>query len=441
MLVFNEHHFKIYDMPNNNLELRSEHVQEILTRVPNWMIRWGNTLVFCLLLMVCSISWFVKYPDVIKTEAMVTTTVSPQKEYAKISGSIDTLFVKDNQYVKKGTPLAVIENSAATKDVYFLKSIIDTLHLTNQDFTFPIDIIPILSLGNITSDYVVFENEYLQYQLHKKLLPFSSEELANNVSKTQLQARLRALKSQKKNNKSELILLRNDLDRHQKLFKKGVISAQEYEAKQVTYTQAERSFTNMDISISQLQEAISNADKISYNTDINKTKDDINLLKNVKQSFNQLKRAIKDWEMQYVLTAKIEGTVSFLHIWNKNQTVLQGDLVFTVIPTEHTSYIARLKSPSLNSGKIQVGQKVAIQLENFPNKEYGALQGTIHSISLIPDEEGLYLVNVDLPEKLITTYKKEIPFKHEMLGQAKIITEDLRLLERFFYQLKSAVSS
>jgi hypothetical protein len=32
--------------------------------------------------------------------------------------------------------------------------------------------------------------------------------------------------------------------------------------------------------------------------------------------------------------------------------------------------------------------------------------------------------------------KKEIEFRQEMQGIAEIITEDLRLIERFFYQLK-----
>jgi hypothetical protein len=38
-----------------------------------------------------------------------------------------------------------------------------------------------------------------------------------------------------------------------------------------------------------------------------------------------------------------------------------------------------------------------------------------------------------------TSYDKTIDFKHEMLGSADIITEDLRLIERFFYQLRKAV--
>ena len=31
---------------NTSFELRSEEVQEILTRVPHWLIRWGSVVVF-----------------------------------------------------------------------------------------------------------------------------------------------------------------------------------------------------------------------------------------------------------------------------------------------------------------------------------------------------------------------------------------------------------
>jgi len=62
--------------------------------------------------------------------------------------------------------------------------------------------------------------------------------------------------------------------------------------------------------------------------------------------------------------------------------------------------------------------------------------GKVKNIALTPDDEGMYLIDVSLPEKLITSYDQEIEFKQEMRGSAEIITEDLRLLERFFYQFK-----
>ena len=220
-----------------------------------------------------------------------------------------------------------------------------------------------------------------------------------------------------------------------------MISLQDYEAKQSSFLQAQRNYSNIDASISQIKEAISNANKTSKGTAINRTKEEISLLKNVIQSFNQLKRAVKDWEMKYVLSSNINGTVSFLNIWNENQTVTQGDLVFTIIPQNNSAFIAKLKSPAQNSGKIKIGQVVHIKIENYPDTEFGTLQGHIASISQVPDKEGFYHINVSLPSKLITSYNKEISFKQEMRGSAEIITDNLRLLERFFYQLRNVFNN
>lgn len=291
-------------MPENSLEhieLRSEEVQEILTKVPHWMIRWGNVLFLLLIVMLLIISWFVKYPDIIQSEALVTTQIPPQKEYAKTNGKLDAILVKDNQNIKINEPLAIVENTANYKDVFKLKSIIDTIKINNKSFSFPIDSIPILFLGDIESQYALFENSYIQYQLNKKLQPFSNEAVANRYSISELNRRLQSLQSQKEINKTELSFKEKDLQRNKSLFNKGVISAQDYENKQLEYAQAERNYQNFESSISQIREGISNAHKTSKGTEINRVKEEMTLLKNVIQSFNQLKKAIKDWEYQYVL--------------------------------------------------------------------------------------------------------------------------------------------
>ncbi|MCP4052315.1 MAG: HlyD family efflux transporter periplasmic adaptor subunit [Mesoflavibacter sp.] len=419
-----------------HIELRSEDVQEILTKVPHWMIRWGNVLFLSLILMLLAMSWFVKYPDIILSEAIITTEIPPQKEYAKITGKISALLIKDNQEVKSNQPLAILENTANYEDVFKLKSILDTIKVNSKSFSFPIDSLPLLFLGDIESQYALFENNYIQYKLNKELQPFSNEAIANNYSISELNRRLKSLQAQKKINQSELNFKRKDLDRNKTLFQKGIISAQDYENKQLELAQAERNFKNFESSISQIREGISNAHKTSKGTEINRIKEEMTLLKNVIQSLNQLKKAIKDWECQYVFNSNIDGQVAFLNYWNVNQTVNQGDLVFTIIPSENSSFIAKLKTPAQNSGKIEVGQRVNIKLENYPDTEFGILNGTVNNISLIPDKEGLYLVNVELPRTLITSYNKEIEFKQEMRGSAEIVTEDLRLIERFFYQFR-----
>ena len=422
------------------IELRSEEVQEILTKVPHWMIRWGNLLFLCVILLMLLLSWFVKYPDIISSEMVLTTQIPPQKEYAKVTGYIDTILVSDNERVSKNQPLAVLENTAKYQDVFYIKSILDTLKISSTSFQYPIDSIPVLFLGDIDSDYALFENSFIQYKLNKELQPFSNEATANRFSVSELKRRLANLNVQKELNASELAFKEKDLKRNETLFEKGVISAMEYENKQLEYLQAQRNYKNMTVSISQIRESISTASSNLKGTKINSTKEEMVLFKNVIQSYNQLKTSVKDWELRYLLQSKINGNVSFLNFWTANQNVNQGDLVFTIIPSENADFVAKLKTPAQNSGKIKVGQDVNIKLENFPETEFGTLQGKIKSISLIADAEGFYLIDVSLPSILITSYNKEIAFKQEMRGVAEIVTEDLRLIERFFYQFKEITS-
>jgi len=421
------------------LELRSEDVQEILTAVPNWMIRWGSVLFLALILLLLFLSWFVKYPDTISAEALLTIQIPPQKVYAKTTGTLIAILVNDNDLVNKNQPLAIIENTANYKDVFALKNIIDTIKITNKSFHFPIDNFPILFLGDIESQFAFFENSYIQYKLNNELEPFFNEALANRYSISELNRRLQSLKSQRELNKTELKFKQKDLERNKSLFEKGIIAEQDYENKQLEFAQADRNYKNFESSISQMREAISNAHKTSKGSEINRIKEEMTLLKNVIQSFNQLKKVIKDWEQRYVLQSNINGKVSFLNYWNTNQTVNQGDLVFTIIPSENSSFIAKLKTPAQNSGKIKIGQHVNIKLENYPDTEFGVLNGIVKTISIIPNQDGLYLIDVELPEKLITSYNKELDFKQEMRGAAEIITEDLRLIERFFYQFKEVL--
>jgi len=41
---------------------------------------------------------------------------------------------------------------------------------------------------------------------------------------------------------------------------------------------------------------------------------------------------------------------------------------------------------------------------------------------------------ISLPEKLITSYNKVIPFQQAMRVKVEITAEDLRVIQRFFYQ-------
>lgn len=219
-------------------------------------------------------------------------------------------------------------------------------------------------------------------------------------------------------------------------FPKGIISAQELEKHKIAFLRVEKNYTLLLGSISQLISTFNQHNKNNKITKIEENKENINLKNNTSQSFYQLKKAIKDWELNYILRSSIDGKISFLQLWAKSQNVNAGDNVFSIIPTNKSNYVGKVKAPAQNSGKIKLGQTVNIRLANDPDREFGVIKGIIDGISLIPDKDGFLLINVTLPKGLETSYKKQIVFQQEMIGTADLVTDDLRLIERLLYQFK-----
>lgn len=424
-------------MPENiDFQLRSEEVQDILTKVPNWMIRWGTVLIFGIILMLFFMSWFIKYPDVVSAEIIITTNIPPEKLVAKTSGKIQSILVKNKSIVGQNTPLAIIESSARYQDIFKLKTIIEKTNINNLNGNFPFVTLNNLQLGDIESSFALFQKDYIANGFNSDLKPFQVENNAQVSEYKQINERLNLLQQQKGITENELLLQKNELNRYESLHTKGVVSTQDFENKKLTYLQAEKNFKGLLSSISQLKSSLIDNSKSTQNTQINSTKESVNLEKSVTQSFYQLKKAIKDWELNYVLKSSIAGEITFLQIWTENQTINSGDNVFTIVPTHLKGFIGKLKAPALNSGKIKTGQKVNIRLANFPSREFGLLNGKVKNISLVPDKDGNLLIDVVLPNGLISSYKKQIPFQQEMKGSAEIVTEDLRLIERLLYQFR-----
>lgn len=418
-------------------ELRSEEVQDILTKVPHWMIRWGTVLIFVILFMLFFVSWFVKYPDIVKAEIVITTTIPPEKIVSKSSGRIEAILVKDKAMVSKNSALAVIENTANYKDVFLLKKIVQGYKINDIKKVFPFALLKGAQLGEIESAFAVFQKDYQAEELNNNLQPYEVENRAQHSEEIQIKERLDILQQQKVINESELQLQKNEVSRFETLFNKGIVSTQEMEVKKLSYLQAQKNYRGLLASISQLKSSLIDNKKLSQNSHISSTKEGVNLGRNMAQSFYQLKKVIKDWELAYVLKSSISGVVTFLQVWTANQTINVGDNVFSIIPDAKNGYIGKVKAPALNSGKIKIGQAVNIRLANFPDREFGVLRGKIQNISLIPDKDGNLLLDVSLPNGLQTSYKKQIVFQQEMKGTAEIVTEDLRLIERILYQFKS----
>lgn len=419
----------------DTIELRSESVQDILTEPPHWMFRWGNTIIFLILVMIFIMSYIIKYPEFVPAPIIVTSQNPPEKIEARSNSKIEKIFIKDHQKVKKGDIMVVLQSTANYKDVLELKKLVDSLS-PGQLLSFPLNKASHFKLGELQGDYNSFAKAFQDESLFTRLQPYAPENLAANQSISESQSRILNLKQQKSLESAKYELTKKNYQRSQELFNQGIIPAMEMENEKIKFLQAQQNLENINISISQMQEGISNLHKTKSGTAINTEKDKINYSSQTLQLFENLRKSLKQWEQNYLIVSSTNGVAGFQQFFGENQFVKAGDPIVSILPDHTEQLVGRMSVPTANSGKIIPGEKVLIKLDNYRFQEYGIIEGKVKNISMIPDDKGNYYVDVILPKGLKTSYNKTLKFDKELRGNAEIVTQDLRLIERFFYQIR-----
>jgi len=234
----------------------------------------------------------------------------------------------------------------------------------------------------------------------------------------------------------ELSIVSKEFNRDSLLYTRGVISKSECQKSEKDYLKQSYTFHGSRSTLSSTQIQINEVDQEIIDLDLDKEKQLIELQDIITQANDNLVAQMDIWEQNYLIKSPIDGSVSFNSFWSANQNVKQGDKVFTVLPSDSTRIIARVELGMTRSGKVKLGQRVNIKLNNYPYMEFGMLEGRIRSISEVPDG-GNYSLDVELSNGLVTNYGRELNFAQKIEGVAEIITEDQRLLQRIFNPLKA----
>lgn len=412
----------------------TDKLKDIMNYEPSWIIRYGNSSLLLFLVGLLLLMNFIKFPEVIEGEAILTSKNPPQKITSKINASIDTIFVKENQVVTRNQPLLIFENDASYKDVLYLLETFNKNPIKSDSIYFPIDSMPILALGSIQKAYSKFEKLYLELELFRKLNQYEIKIKANLFNTEEKKRKLSSLKNQLSINYRELKLLRKNVARSKSLLDQGIIAAKEFENDQLIYFDKEKSINFTKVLISELKDELSNTDE---NYELNKLESSTELkqlIKSLIHSYNELIVGIKNWERNYLLKSEKEGIVTFNETYTKNQYLEENEFIGSIVNIEEKEPLIKIYAPIKNSGKIKKGQQVNIKFDNFNYMEFGIIYGTVNGISKLPNEEDKYLIDVELTNGLKTSYEKELNFYNEVTGKAEIITSDITILERVFNQ-------
>lgn len=429
----------------DNLDTRSEEVQEILSFIPSWIVRWGITVLLFVVIALFVLAWVVKYPDVLPAKIVIVTQNPPVHLLTRSAGKLMTLNVQDKAPVKADSILAVLENSASTEDVVSLKSTVRSIQqalLQNSTEYLLQTTLPLtLHLGDIQAEYGMFiqnMNEYKSFhQIYKRYFDSRIAALSNQLaSYSELNTKL---SKQQEIAKREEEMARRKFDSDKGLFQKKYMSEVEintsesaYLAKRSALENAGSALVNNNIQIANLQRSVLDLKQ-------QREEKERSIALALQEALNRLDIGIKNWEQRYCIITPVAGTVSLTKYWSVNQYVAMGDEMLTIIPGEQ-SMIGKIMMPVAGSGKVKVGQRTNIKFDSYPFQEFGSVDAVIESISLVPNNNQ-YIVTVALPNGLTTSYKKNLTFQQEMQGNAEIITEDLRILERIFNQFRYIFSN
>ncbi|PJJ52925.1 HlyD family secretion protein [Hymenobacter chitinivorans] len=417
-------------MPTIQFTDRSDGIQEIIGTTPSWLLRAGAGYLLGLLVLVLTLSGAVRYPDVLPASIVVTSEVAPFTAVTRANGALQ-LLVREGQAVHAGQPLGYVESAAAFPQVQALKKVLAPGATPAWTGGAPDQF---RQLGELQAAYETFRKATADYQHFEQLDEYSQQVRALQDEVAAYETLNRNLAGQRELQTQELALARKRYSIDSGLLTSKVIAETDLDASHRTLLQQQKSVANSQASI--ISNAITASELRRRIGELRLQRDERRqqLRLAQEQTARSLRNAIAQWEADHVLLAKQAGMVALLKEWVAGQFVPAATPVLSVL-TPATAMTGRLRLPVQGSGKVKTGQRVNILLDNYPAEQYGMLEGLVARVAPLPQGNS-YDVVVRLPTELITTYHKPIAFKQQLQGRAEIITEDLSLLQRVFYQFR-----
>lgn len=417
-------------------EIYSEEVQDILSRPPHKIIRVGIMIMSIVIFAILVASWFIRYPDTISAEVSITSVNIPAALIAKSTGKITHLMVRNGDLIKPGTVTAVIENPARYEDVMYLDSVLNRFNADNDSTGELIAESHPLLLGDLQAAFREFQKNCYDYHLF-----LSVNFLAQKISSLRKQLETTGVYynrvlMQSNLQAEEMEIARTEFRRDSLLFKQGVLSPAEFDKSKSTLLQHKQTYEQAKTSLTSIQLQKLQMEQQIIENELTLNEQTRQLKQNISQSYNTLRNNLNTWKQTYLLISPVEGKVTFTGMREINQNIVAGDVIMTIVPVKKSEIVGTIILPMRGAGKVKSGQEVNVKFDNYPYMEFGMVKARIRTISLVPKESN-YILEIVFPNGLHTNYGRELTFTQEMKGNAEIITEDLRLIERLIAPIRS----
>ncbi|QNL49832.1 HlyD family efflux transporter periplasmic adaptor subunit [Olivibacter sp. SDN3] len=412
-------------------DIHTEDLQDIISKPPSWLLKWGISLVLFILLAIVTMSAFIQYPDIVSADIRINAVNAPKAVVPRVSGTLSKLLAKEGMKVQTGQVLAWMESSGKHKQVLsLLKKLVQLRSVLDPSF-FLLDAPHNLDLGELQGPYQTFYGAYINYQsaiiggLYLKQKNYLLREM--DYEKQQ-QKRLR---EQEALYKKDYLLAQKEHQAYSVLAEKKVISPMEMQKRESALLSKQQPLQQISSNILTSQSNLTARSKELAELENKISTERTSFV----QALNSIISEMEKWKQQYVLIAQQDGELAYSGIVQEKQYIEAGQPIFYINP-KSTNYFGEMHVRQNNMGKVRNGQRVLINMNSYPYEEYGKVEGKIIMITDVPYRDSTYVSKVQL---ILKKNESQIKLKIGMTGEAEIITEDASLLKRFGRNITKAL--
>ncbi|MFN7600819.1 MAG: HlyD family secretion protein [Bacteroidota bacterium] len=427
-------------MKKNKLELPSEELGgvDFIGTPPGWLLRSGISVVGVVAFTVIIVAYFIRYPDKIISQGVMTTEHPPVKLVAVQSGVVSKIYRRNNDYVSQLDTILYIRNSASIQDIRLLQRVVSQLNtISHADGYLDVYLPQNLLVGELQSQYARLQ--LVLAELRNSITRTVTQLQKENIDKelTNLRKLEAVLYREQVISQKELSIVEKEYQRSKNLHSDRVISDLDFEKSSLEFLRFQRSLEVSSNGLIQNKirqnELLLKKSKLvdEYTHEIN---NNVIRLKELTQTISESLLLLGS---RYVVLAEKHGTLIYSSGMHEKMFVSSGTTVASIVPgSELAAKFVKAFAPSVGIGKIKKGHRSLVKIDGFPYKEYGVIETEVQLVSMIPekdkDGELVYEIRLPLSDTLRTNYGVFIPYQPDIGVICEIITEDRSILERIF---------
>ncbi|PKH03950.1 HlyD family type I secretion periplasmic adaptor subunit [Psychromonas sp. MB-3u-54] len=434
-----------------DLEMADDVYGAILTQAPSIhrLTIWSLVALF-----ICFFVWayFAELDRVTRGQGKVIPSTQVQVIQSLDGGILQDLYVKEGMAVKKGQPLARIDDTRFRSDMAQQNREVDALRAD------------IIRLRTELSSILVADvpDWQLQIKINKQTLQFPDDlketaeslvlrqqnEYEGRLSNLENQVAIYALQIQQRQQEmleinSKITTLETSLKLANRELKLTLPLARKNIVPEVELIKLERSVNDIRGELNALR-LVKPKLQSSYRESILKRREavlqyraearaELNKLQSDFSKITEAQVSVQDKVSKALIISPVVGTIKTIHITTLGGVIKSGQVLLEIVPTEDKLLIEAKIIPK-DIAFIHIGLPARVKISAYDFTRYGGLEGVVEHISAdtTQDDEGnsFYIIRIRTTESSMHSRdKKEMPIIPGMMTTVDVIISKRTVLE------------